>query len=570
MIARPLDRRRAPAPLHLSVALLALACVSPAATAEPPPAPAPVATTQPAAATGRALQPASASERAVFVLVQARTDTFAVERMSRTDAMVTSDFLDRTRGIRIRYELDLAPNATTPGLRTTVTRATGDTIPVQAAAFVRQGDTVHVRFRVPANAPAQRLTGTPDAIFYINPSPAMFEQVLRRARALGGTNVRVPLLNVQGGGSSDATVTWIGADSATISAGGIVMRARTDAAGRLLGASVPVQQLTITRVAELAESASPSAATAAKRADYSAPPDAPYTARDIDLRTTGNIVLEGTLTLPKTASASRRVPAVVLITGSGQQTRDEELPGLPGYRPFRQIADTLSRRGIAVLRLDDRGAGYSGRGPTQPTTQDFADDVRAALTWLRTQPQIDGSRLALVGHSEGGIIAPMIAQDDTTVRAIALLAGPAWTIRRILTEQQRWAVEHDESIRAEKRDSALAAFRARTDSAITAVPWLRWLADYDPVTTARKVRTPVLILQGATDRQVNPAQAEELGAAFRAGGNRDVTVRVFPNLNHLFLVDPHGGPERYPSLPSRTVGGEVLGTLADWVVSRLR
>src|SRR5689334_1288422 len=229
-----------------------------------------------------------------------------------------------------------------------------------------------------------------------------------------------------------------------------------------------------------------------------------------------------------------------MITGSGPENRDEEI-GIEGYRPFRQIADTLGRRGIAVLRLDDRGAGGSDVGPTGangPTSADFADDIRAALAYLRTRPEIDGNRLALVGHSEGGMIAPMVAATDPKLRALVLMAGPAHTGRAILKYQNEYAIDSMLHLGGARRDSALRTVDAKLDSAAKAMPWMHFFLDYDPIATAKRVTQPVLILQGATDRQVTPEQGPALAAAFRAGGNRDVTLKVFPSTDHLFLADP--------------------------------
>jgi hypothetical protein len=120
------------------------------------------------------------------------------------------------------------------------------------------------------------------------------------------------------------------------------------------------------------------------------------------------------------------------------------------------------------------------------------------------------------------------------------------------------------------RDSALRDMAAKLDSTDKAVPWVHFFLDYDPIATAKRVRQPVLILQGATDQQVVPAQAPELAAAFRAGGNRDVTMKIFPSTDHLFLADPNGNPSGYASLPSKQLRREVLGTMADWLVSKLK
>jgi dipeptidyl aminopeptidase/acylaminoacyl peptidase len=261
---------------------------------------------------------------------------------------------------------------------------------------------------------------------------------------------------------------------------------------------------------------------------------------------------------------------VVTITGSGQEDRDEAIPVIAGYRPFRQVADTLGRRGIAVLRMDDRGYGASEGNPGSATSQDFASDVAAAVAYLRTRPEIDPDRIALVGHSEGGIIAPMVAVADPRLRAIVLVAGTSRTGRRVLEYQLRTPLERDASLTAAQRDSAYRMAWLQMDSATARVPWLRFFMDYDPTTTARRVRQPVLILQGENDRQVTADQAPELAAAFRAGGNRDVTMRVFPGLNHLMVPDPDGSPARYGQLPSPRVAPQVLGAMADWLVEKLK
>jgi hypothetical protein len=264
---------------------------------------------------------------------------------------------------------------------------------------------------------------------------------------------------------------------------------------------------------------------------------------------------------------------VVTITGSGTEERDESIPGVNGYRPFRQIADTLGRRGIAVLRLDDRGAGGSDMGPSGangPTSADFADDIRAGLAYLRTRKDIDGSRLALVGHSEGGMIAPMVAATDPKLKAIVLMAGPAHTGRAILQYQNEYAIDSMLHLTGTKRDSALRDVGTKLDSAAKAMPWIRFFLDYDPIATAKRVKQPVLILQGATDRQVTPEQGPQLAAAFRAADNRDVTLKIFPSTDHHFLADPAGNPSGYASLPSKNVRVDVLGTIADWLSARLK
>lgn len=312
----------------------------------------------------------------------------------------------------------------------------------------------------------------------------------------------------------------------------------------------------------------PVAAQPAPIRDYSAPPGAPYRAIEVTVPTPAGHTLAGTLTLPAGAGTGHRVAALVSITGSGPQDRDEALRMLPGYALFREIADTLARRGVALLRLDDRGVGGSGGNSATATTEDFADDTRAALAWLRTRPEVDPGRLGLIGHSEGGAVAPMVAATDASLRGIVLLAGLGRPARRVFESQQHYAVEHDSTIPAAARDSAFRARMALVDSLGNAQPWMRFILRYDPLATARRVRTPVLLINGATDQQVTPDQQPELAAAFRAAGNRDVTEVLVPDANHLLVADPVGSPFGYSKLPSARVLPVVLGRIVDWVVAR--
>src|SRR5439155_12086266 len=172
----------------------------------------------------------------------------------------------------------------------------------------------------------------------------------------------------------------------------------------------------------------------AEKPDYSAPSDAPYVAEEVTVQTPMGHTLAGTLTLPKGASAAHRAGAIVTITGSGPQERDEAI-GLQGYRPFRQYADSLGRRGIAVLRMDDRGTAASKGTFHGATSADFAEDIRAGLAYLRTRPEIDSTRLGLLGHSEGALIAPMVAAKEPALRALVLLAGIARPARATLAFQ---------------------------------------------------------------------------------------------------------------------------------------
>jgi uncharacterized protein len=496
-------------------------------------------------------------------IVTVNGDTLAVENVSRTAAALEGELVGQAIG-RTVYRVVSGPDGTAREmtLRAWMPGRTGDDAPAQEARLLFAGDSVLVDVTGAAGSRTERIATRPGAVPYLNLSFALVELVVLRARDAGAATVTVPLFLVQGGQTIDATLSWAGPDSATLTIAGSVLHLQVAPDGTLRGAAVPAQRLGVSRV-EGVHAPTP----ALEPPDYSAPPDAPYTAEHVTITTAAGHTLAGTLTLPQ---GRERSPAVVMITGSGAQDRDQALPMLRGYRPFRDIADTLSRTGIAVLRLDDRGFGESRGVFASATSADFADDIRAGLAYLRARTDIDGARLGLVGHSEGGLIAPKVAATDTSLAAVVLIAGPARTGRAIIEYQQRYSIERAEAVPPAARDSAYQAARDQLESHAAGSPWLRYFLDYDPLTAASRVRrTSVLILHGETDRQVTVDQADELAAAFRGAGNSDVTVRTFPGINHLLLPDPDGDPGGYVQLPERNVAPEVLGALAEWLGLRL-
>lgn len=304
--------------------------------------------------------------------------------------------------------------------------------------------------------------------------------------------------------------------------------------------------------------------------DYSAPADGPYIAEEVVVTTPAGHTLAGTLTLPKGASRKKPVSAIVTVTGSGPQDRDENI-GLEGFRPFRQLADALARRGIAVLRMDDRGTGASGGTFKGSTSADFAEDVRAGLAYLRTRPEIRADRLGVLGHSEGALIAPMVAEKEPTLRAIVLLAGIAQPGRSALHFQLKNQIDHNTKLTPEMRDSQIAEIPKRIDAMMAADPWMKFFLTYDPAPTLRRVKTPVLILTGSRDQQAVPEQVALQEAAFKEGGNKDVTARVLPDLNHLFVQDTDGFPGNYAKLPPPVMmQTDAVAMIVDWLARRLR
>ncbi|HSB53741.1 MAG TPA: alpha/beta fold hydrolase [Gemmatimonadales bacterium] len=342
-----------------------------------------------------------------------------------------------------------------------------------------------------------------------------------------------------------------------------------DSAGQVRSLEIPAQRARAV-YARADENLPVLAGSPRPRPDYTAPPGAPYTAEEVRVPVTPAVgdtfSLGCTLTLPK--GGKRPLPAAITITGSGLQSRDEELwPTLAEYRPFRQIAERLATAGVATLRCDDRGKDASGGDPKVATTVDLANDTRAQLAWLRGRAGINPAKIVLVGHSEGGIIAPMIAAEDRRIAGIILMAGPGKPGNAILRDQARWPILSKANLPPADRAAQLTA----ADSAVgadssAAGAWFQWFYRYDPIPTAKKVTQPTLILHGALDRQVSAGQSDTLARAIRSGGNKQVTVRVFPGLNHLFLVSPtDGSPTEYGDLKDPRVPVAVLDVLAEWL-----
>jgi pimeloyl-ACP methyl ester carboxylesterase len=310
-----------------------------------------------------------------------------------------------------------------------------------------------------------------------------------------------------------------------------------------------------------------------------------------------HVRLAGTLTLPRGRGP---FPAVVLVSGSGPNTRDEPILG---HRIFLVLADHLTRAGVAVLRYDKRGVGASTGDYAHATTADFADDATAALAYLRARGEIDPKRVGLIGHSEGGLIVPMVADRAPAPAFIVMMAGPGVDGARILSAQGRLisrAMGMDESkVAAEGalRDQAIATVRAERDPAKAAVKlralltasaktlgmsdaevdayiaqlntdWFRYFFAYDPAPALRAVRCPVLAIAGSKDLQVPP---EDNLAAIRAAlaGNPDAQVVELPGLNHLFQTAKTGGLAEYGQI-EETLAPAAMDVVTRWILARTR
>jgi pimeloyl-ACP methyl ester carboxylesterase len=311
-----------------------------------------------------------------------------------------------------------------------------------------------------------------------------------------------------------------------------------------------------------------------------------------------HVKLAATLTVPKGPGP---FPAVVLITGSGQQDRNE---ALLGHQPFLVLADYLTRRGIAVLRADDRGVGGTSPGSPNDTTENYALDALAGVEFLKTRKEINPKQIGLIGHSEGGMAAPMAAIKSTDVAFIVLMAGPGFVGNKLLVQQvglisaAECAKEVEFSMRESERlfeiavqekDTAVAkqklqeAARKRAEAAqkklaaqlaaaeaqatVLVTPWFRYFLAYDPRPTLMKVSVPVLAINGEKDLQV-PAKEdlEGIEQALKEGGNRDYKTVLLPGLNHLFQTSNTGAISEYGTI-EETIAPAALQTIGDWIVA---
>ncbi|WP_411278645.1 alpha/beta hydrolase family protein [Gemmatimonas sp.] len=440
-------------------------------------------------------------------------------------------------------------------------------VPTQNIVVNMVGDSAKLTISANGTTSEQSLLSAGGAVALVGNS--VLHTALMADHARGAKKTSLPVFLTNGGRTITATVSERG-DTTVFSIAGMDARILWDPNGGPREITIPAQNLRVVRATGTVSGSNASSATSAPAVlNYSAPANAPYTAEDVVIPTRRGYTLAGTLTRPKGVA---KVPVVITISGSGPQGRDSRLPGLSGYAPFREIADTLGRRGIAVLRYDDRGVGESGGASTRAkaTSADFADDVTSVIAYLRTRKDVNGTRIALAGHSEGGFIAPMVAAKNPSVRAIALLAGTAYNGRRILEFQNENGIKSLVQLTEVQRDSLRRTVPRALDSLATANPWMGYFMKTDPATALRNVKQPTLVLQGDTDQQVTPEQADSIATVLKSSGNSRVTVRHFPATNHLFLVDASGAPSGYTALKDTKLRRDVLGALADWMVGVMR
>ena len=316
----------------------------------------------------------------------------------------------------------------------------------------------------------------------------------------------------------------------------------------------------------------------------------PYRSEEIlFMNQAAKIQLAGTLTIPQKPG---KYPVVILITGSGPQDRNEEILG---HKPFLVISDYLTRQGYAVLRYDDRGVGKSEGDFASSTSADFATDVNSAIRYALSRSDIDSKQIFLLGHSEGGSIAPAVAAKNKKVSGIILMAGPGLRGDKLLLLQKEKIelamgidsseVQHGLKVFEEvyglilnsKDDNALQQqvyhkLASQVDSAMAknlsvqiCGNWFRYFIRHDPALDLEKVKVPVLALNGGNDLQV-PA-TENLAAietALKKGGNKNITIKRFPHLNHLFQESDSGLPSEYGTI-EQTISAEVLESIVSWL-----
>ena len=325
----------------------------------------------------------------------------------------------------------------------------------------------------------------------------------------------------------------------------------------------------------------------------------PYTSEEITFKNEkAGITLAGTLTIPKVKGT---FPVVILISGSGPQNRDEELMG---HKPFLVLSDYLTRNGIAVLRYDDRGVGGSTGDFGSATSADFATDVESGITYLKSRHELPIDAIGLVGHSEGGLIAPMVATGSKKVDFMVLMAGsgirgdkllllqeeliervlgtPEPEIKRMLETNRKLfdaivKSNDDTALKAELRGVLEGESEIKVPDGMTkeayvdaqinqfTSPWVTYFLRYDPTRTLGKVKCPVLAINGSKDLQVPPKEnLSAIQSAVQKGGNTNVTIKEFKDLNHLFQEAQTGSPLEY-SVIEQTMAPIVLKEVAAWI-----
>lgn len=288
------------------------------------------------------------------------------------------------------------------------------------------------------------------------------------------------------------------------------------------------------------------------------PPANPsYIQEEITFRTEGvDYEFKGTLTYPKKEG---KYPLLILISGSGIQNRDEEIMQ---HRPFAVIADYMANNGIAVFRYDDRGFGSKNAELFNATTFDYALDVESAINAVKNHPNIDANKIGLVGHSEGGVIAPIVASRNSDVDFLILLAGPGVNGMEVLIEQNKAIFKASKT--EEELAKQLEMLQSRKFEGADQ-PWMKCFLDLEPAEYLKKVKQPILVLNGTKDLQVLHYQnLPAIKKALKEGGNKSYKIHKLKGLNHLFQECKTGSPNEYYEI-EQTISPKVLKLMKDFV-----
>lgn len=494
-----------------------------------------------------------------FVVTTTQGDTLAVEQVREGQTWWESTLRLPARGElqRIVLQVDslgrpLRWDVSTQSLTTNgapdetraVTRwrvlATADSL------YVAEGAPIGVSVRVYAVSSAS------DVQPWHRESPAMLEQLVRIWRHNPQAPQRVltwPTHVV----SAAPRVRTVHADSVLVSHPAGDWRLRVDSAGLVLGGTSPSRGLLLHRV---------ETTTFADRAS-----ETPPNVVEARLTATDGVTLAGAFSRPAEAV---RGPVAILVSGSGPQDRDLAVPGLAGYRLFGTLADSLTGRGLAVLRLDDRGAGASGGAAFASPAAQNVRDLQSAIDWVYARQDWTADGLVLIAHSDGALAALDVAdrQPLGRVRAVVLLGAPARSGRDLARAQRAQYVRAD-PIEYPVADRAvlLRRLERETERLAAVDQWLRDWLEADPRTHRWRFAAPVLLVHGARDQQVPVSQAHELAAHLREGGLPSVRVLNIPGVNHLLLTDASGDPRGYRTLPSRVVQPAVLRPILDWLTT---